>query len=253
MHSTRMSSRGYWLDHTAMNAIIPIAPSACAGVALAPKVGRGMIRERGEGGVETNVPNPSTGGPAMQRPRVRFTPRWVVAAVILVTVTALFAAIERRERLRREMALVKADTAYRDARLAREHAEVAAKEYAEGTYARELAAAEDEIKKAEDELNRIKPAAAAYQESVERIRSKGYLFLIRNPNGGNFAVTRATFAIEQAKSKKVVLEGYTKIKTLNELNDQIAKARMDELAKKAAYDGVKATPVGFIGKVIRGK
>jgi hypothetical protein len=34
-----------------------------------------------------------------------------VAAVILVTVTALIAAIERRERLRREMALVKSETA----------------------------------------------------------------------------------------------------------------------------------------------
>jgi hypothetical protein len=189
----------------------------------------------------------------MQLPRVRFTPRWVVAAVILVTVTALIAAIERRERLRREMALVKSETAYRDARLAREHAEVAAKEYAEGTYARELAAAEDDIKIAEDELNRIKPAAAAYQESVDRIRSKGYLFLILNPNDGTSALLHAKFAIEMAKSKKVVLEGYTKAKTLHELHDQIAKARMDELAKKATYDGAKAMPVGFIGKVIRGK
>jgi len=103
--------------------------------------------------------------------------------------------------------------------------------------------------KAEDELNRVRPAAAAHQEWVDRIRSKGYLLLILGENIGQLAVQKATFAVEQAKSKKGVLEGYTKVKTLNERNNRVAKARMDELAKKAAYDRARATPVGFIGKV----
>lgn len=67
------------------------------------------------------------------------------------------------------------------------------------------------------------------------------------------AEKKATFSLETAKSKKLALERYTRVKTLRELNDRVAKASMDELAKKAAYDTVRATSVGFIGKIIRQK
>ena len=59
---------------------------------------------------------------------------------------------------------------------------------------------------------------------------------------------KATFIVEQAKSKKAVLERYTRVNALRELKDQVAKARADELAKKAAYDEVSATELGPIGK-----
>src|SRR5258708_22329172 len=115
----------------------------------------------------------------MRLPRVRFTVRCVVATVILVAVIAVLAAIERREHLRSEIAILKAETAYRDAKFARELAEVAVKEYAEGTFRRELATAEGEIKQAEDELSRIRTTTDPISEWAERIRSKGYLLLIR--------------------------------------------------------------------------
>ena len=190
----------------------------------------------------------------MRLPSVRFTVRWAVATVIVVAVIAVLAAVERRERLRSEIANLRAETAYRDAKLARELAEVAVNEYAEGTFRQELATAEGEIEQAEDELSRVKISPDPVSEWAERIRSKGYLLLITGSRWSKeLAEKKATLAVELAKSKKVVLENYTRFKTLRELNDRAAKARMDELAKKACYDRVRATPVGFIGKFIARK
>jgi len=180
---------------------------------------------------------------------VRFTVRWAVAAVILAAIMVVLAAVERREHLRSQIAIVRAETAYRDAKLARELADVAVKEYAEGTFPRERASADDEIKQAEDRLNRIRTPTTW----AERIRSKGYLLLIDDVWLKELAVRKAAFDLEQAKSKKHLLAVYTKFKTLEKLNKLIAKAREDELAKQAAYDRVRATPVGFIRNLIRRK
>ena len=73
---------------------------------------------------------------------------------------------------------MRAETAYRDAKLARELAEVAVNEYAEGTFRQELATAEGEIEQAEDELGTVKISPDPVSEWAERIRSKGYLLLI---------------------------------------------------------------------------
>ena len=187
----------------------------------------------------------------MRAPRMRFSVRWAVAAMLLGAIMAVLAAIERRDHLRSKVAIAGAETAYRDAKLVRELAEVAVKDYAEGTYRRELATAEAEIKQAEDELSGVATDATAVLEWAERIRSKRYLLLIRGVPSRESAVKRATFAVEQAKSKKFVLERYTRVKTLGNLNNQVAKTWMDELTKKGAYDKSKATPVGFIGRVMQ--
>ena len=189
----------------------------------------------------------------MRMPHVRFTARWVVAAVILVAIMVALATIEVRECLRSDAAVAKAEMAYQDAKLAREFAEVAAKEYAEGIFRQELAIAEDDIKAAEDDLKRIRSTAAADLDWAERIRSKGYLLMVPGGLPKELRVKRATFEVEIAKSKRDVLVRYTKCKTLKELNNQVAKASENERAKRAAYDRVRAAPVGFIGKLIRRK
>jgi hypothetical protein len=74
--------------------------------------------------------------------------------------------------------------------------------------------------------------------------------LIRGVESKELAVRKATFIVEQARSKKVVLEGYTSVKALKELKNKVAKARADELAKKAAYDQVSANELGLIGKFV---
>ena len=47
---------------------------------------------------------------------------------------------------------------------------------------------------------------------------------------------KAKFALEQAQTKKDVLEKYTKEKTIKELQAEVEKAKSDELAKKATYE-----------------
>ena len=43
-------------------------------------------------------------------------------------------------------------------------------------------------------------------------------------------------ALEQARTKRAVLEKYTKTKRLKELQSEVERARADELAKKSAYE-----------------
>jgi hypothetical protein len=186
----------------------------------------------------------------MRLPRVRLPVRWLVTAAIFAGVMTVILAIDRQERRRNALAVGKAETAYREAKRSLEHAERAVMEYAEGTFRRELATVEAEIKQGEAELDDIKTATDHDQDWAERIRSKGYLLLIQGLTSNELAVRKATFTVEQAKSKKAVLEQFTRLKALRELKDRVAKARADERAKKAAYDKVSATEVGFIGKYI---
>ncbi|HEV3339473.1 MAG TPA: hypothetical protein VG125_03930, partial [Pirellulales bacterium] len=59
----------------------------------------------------------------MQRRRMRLNARPVVAVTILIGILALAAGIDRRDRLRHALALETSQTAYRNARHARERAE----------------------------------------------------------------------------------------------------------------------------------
>ncbi len=137
---------------------------------------------------------------------------------------------------------------YRSAKLARERAEDAVNEYAEGIFRRELAAVEDEVKRAEDQL---RVATNAPPDWAEQIRAKGYLLFVNGPaHTRELSVKKATFEVEQARSKRHVLEYYTRVKTLEELNDRVAKARADESARKAAYERARAAGVGIIGKIL---
>ena len=181
-------------------------------------------------------------------PRVRLRVRWLVASVGIL---AVLVAIERRERLRSDIALSRAEMPYRSAKLARERAEAAVNEYAEGIFRRELAAVEYEVKRAEDQL---RVATNAPEDWAERIRAKGYLLFVKVPtHAWELYIKKAVFAVEHARSKRHVLENYTKLKTLAYLNDRVAKARADESARKAAYERAKATGVGIIGKVLGGR
>jgi HlyD family secretion protein len=184
----------------------------------------------------------------MQMPRVRLRVRWLVASVGIAGMLAVLVTIERRERLRCDIALSRAETPYRSAKLARERAEAAVYEYAEGTFRRELAAVEVEVKQAEGQL---RVATNAPPDWAERIRAKGYLLFVTSyAPSRKLNIKKAVFAAEQARSKRQVLEKYTKVKTLKELNDRVAKSRADETVMKAAYERAKTAGVGIIGKVL---
>ena len=186
----------------------------------------------------------------MRLPRVRFKVQSIVLASILVAVLMVAAEVKRREYLRSEMARENAQTAYRDAQRARELAEAELREYTERTFPRELATVEGEVKRNEEALRKVRDATADDLEWARRIRDKGYLLLIRDDVSRRLAVQRAAFAVEQAATKKIVLEKYTKDKVLTGLKDRVAKSRVDEQTKKAAYERLTAGGVGVFGKVM---
>jgi hypothetical protein len=189
----------------------------------------------------------------MRMPSLRFTFRRVLAVSVLAGVVAIVASLDRRERLRIGVAIERTRAAYLDARRAREAAEIVLKDYAEGTYRREVASAQGEIEKAEDQLNRVKAAGGDSREWADRIRSKGYLLLIRGDLSERLAVQRATFAVEQARTKKAVLEGYTKSKVIDDLTARAEEARVIEQAKKAAYDRSQAARISWFKRVTGGR
>ncbi len=86
----------------------------------------------------------------MRMPRARLTVRWLVVSVGIL---AMLVAIERWERLRSGIALSRAEMPYRSAKW-RATRRGAVKEYAERILRRELAAVEDEVKRAEDQLKK---------------------------------------------------------------------------------------------------
>jgi hypothetical protein len=107
----------------------------------------------------------------------------------------------------------KSQSNYEIAKLTRELAGIAVEEYEEVNYPRDLATVGAEIKLAESDLAR---------SEVKLNRKK------------------AQFSLEQAQSKRDVLIKYTKGKTIKELESAVEKARLDELAKEAAWDLEKA-------------
>jgi HlyD family secretion protein len=128
-----------------------------------------------------------------------------------------------------------AEANYLNARLTREVAEIAVKEYVEGVYVQDLATVEGEIKLAESDLMRAEDRL----EWARRMFGKGYVSMATKVSEElNFK--KAQFALEQAQSKKKVLEDYTKARTIKELKSEVKKARIDELDKRAAWKQAEA-------------
>jgi hypothetical protein len=110
--------------------------------------------------------------------------------------------------------LKQAETAYQQARFARQVAELTIVEYAQW-------------KRAEDRV--------AWSN---RMYAKGYVSKAQN-TADKVNLKQKVFAWEQAWTKKAVLAKYTRVKTIKELESEVEKAKSDELAKKAAYDRLK--------------
>jgi multidrug efflux pump subunit AcrA (membrane-fusion protein) len=124
-----------------------------------------------------------------------------------------------------------ADAAYQNAVLTREVAEIAVTEYEEGTFVQELQTVEGEIKLAESDLTRSDDRVVW----ATKMYDKGYVSKAQKVSE-ELAFQKARFALEQAQSKKMVLEKYTRNKTVKELKSEVEKARSDELAKKQTYE-----------------
>jgi HlyD family secretion protein len=171
----------------------------------------------------------------MKLPRVRFTIRRIMAAVLLSSlVLALVVSIQQRDR---RLAIARARAAYLNAQLTRQVAEIALVEYQEGIYKQdkgtlqgEIALAESDRKRAEDRL-----------EWSRKMHARGFVSQAQFTSD-KLSVDRAAFSTEQAKTKLDVLEKYTFNKTIKELQSEVEKARAAELARWADYVRVRWWP-----------
>jgi biotin carboxyl carrier protein len=124
-----------------------------------------------------------------------------------------------------------AEAMYQNAKLTREVAEIAVKEYEEGIYKQDKLTAETEIKLAESELTR----ALERKTWATRMLEKGYISK-QQKNIEEHALDKARMVIEQHQTRLDVLEHYTKDKTIKELQSEVEKAKADELSKLATWN-----------------
>jgi HlyD family secretion protein len=118
-----------------------------------------------------------------------------------------------------------------NAKLTREVAEIAVKEYVEGIFVQDKATAEGEIKLAQSDLSRSEDRL----DWSTRMYLKGYVSKA-SAISEELNLKKARFALEQAETKLKVLLDFTKAKTIKELESEVEKARSDELAKKATWE-----------------
>jgi HlyD family secretion protein len=164
-------------------------------------------------------------------------------------VCELDSASFRDQLVNQKIATQGAEASYRNAKITREVAEIAIKEYVEGIYLQEKATIQGEIKLAESDLprsvdrleritkerKRLDTILAAKGEERTAVEIVADLDLDDRLESARIAVPRAKFALEQAQSKLNVLENYTKAKTIKDLKSEIEKALSIELARKQAY------------------
>jgi HlyD family secretion protein len=177
----------------------------------------------------------------MGMPRVRFTIRRLMVAVLLVGLAlggAVFLwpvldqmAIERR-----------AEAGYKKAKIAREAAEVAVNAYEQGIYPQEKATYLGQIGLAVSDLER----ADDRLKWSTKMKGKGYVSAATNI-ADQLARQQAEFDLEQAKTQLKVLEQYTKEKKRKTLRSNLEKARSNEQANLAKYQAEQAKRQRMLG------
>ncbi len=137
-----------------------------------------------------------------------------------------------------------AEASFQNAKLTREVAEIAVKEYEEGIFLQDKATCEGEIKLAESDLARSSDRV----DWATRMYEKGYVSKAAKVSEElNFQKTK--FALEQAQSKLHVLLDYTKGKTIKELRSEVEKARSDELAKEQTFQLEKTKEAKLVKQI----
>jgi HlyD family secretion protein len=115
-------------------------------------------------------------------------------------------------------------TAYLNAKLTREVAEIAVIEYIEGIYKQDLETIECEIARAESDQAR----------AADRVEWATHMY------GMGFGPLGPKIEQDHVQTRGSVLDKLKKDKTIEKLNSEVEKARADELAKQADYEREKA-------------
>jgi len=148
------------------------------------------------------------------------------------------------------IALKKAEAAYQNAKLTREAAEIAVKEYADGIYPRERQKAMAEMKWASEAMNRLhrqrKQVEAAQQELAALLRDRkepktpadilATLDVDARLEAVERAYDRETKALYAAREANDALSKFTKEKTVKQLQIQVETARAAEIDRQSAFE-----------------
>ena len=116
------------------------------------------------------------------------------------------------------------------AELTFETAKIAVEEYQHGTFKQEMQLIESEIVVAEENLRR----AQDYARYSEQLAAKGYVTKVQL-EADQFAVTNAQIQLESCRTRKQVLEKYTKEKTLKQLQSDVGTFEAQMLAQKSSF------------------
>ncbi len=124
-----------------------------------------------------------------------------------------------------------ADASYQQAKLVREVAEYAVREYVEGVFKQDEATAKGEIALAKSDLER----AIDRLDWSTKMLKKGYVSR-RQQVADKLSKDRAVFDLEQAQTQLDVLLKYTKDKQIKSLQSDVEKAKADELSKQSSWE-----------------
>ena len=145
-------------------------------------------------------------------------------------VAELDSAALRDSLVNQKIATQQADASFKQAKLVREVAEYAVKEYELGIYLQEKATY----------LGQIALAKADLERAIDRLKwstdmiSKGYVSKATNI-ADKLTKDQADFDLEQAMTQLKVLEDYTKEKQIKSLRSDVEKAKADELSKQSSF------------------
>jgi len=154
----------------------------------------------------------------------------------------------RRMLTNQQIATQGADASYRYAKLLRETAEIALREYEEGIYPQDKAALQSAVELARRTLKGVIDRQArlrlgqgkldALLREQEKRSSTDIMVevdLQDRLDAMEQAVAREQSALEQAESRLRILEKYTRPKTVSQLRSEVEKALSHELSKKQVF------------------
>ncbi len=135
------------------------------------------------------------------------------------------------ERTNQQIIVNTAEAAVIEARNLFETAEIALREYSEGTYVQERQTIESEVFVAEENLNRAKE----YYEYSKKLAAKGYVNQLQL-EADKFAVEKSTKELAAAKTKLVVIDEFTRTKMMKQLESDILIAKAKSESMKNSYE-----------------
>jgi RND family efflux transporter MFP subunit len=137
----------------------------------------------------------------------------------------------REERNTEQIAVNTAEALVVQSRNVFETAQIAKEEYLDGTYIQDRQTIEGEVFVAEENLNRAKE----YYEYSKRLAAKGYINQLQL-EADKFAVDKSLKELGAARTKLKVIDDYTKVKMLKQLESDIITAKAKWESDKKSYE-----------------